>query len=190
MQCLATKDDNLAFQATKALCHLEPTDPAVLVATIKAVMDNPWFVRSVKTIEGPPRFHSYRAVALSLLGKDALPILHEYAKQAVKDKDFYGVANPASAAFVIDSKSAADFLPLLSAALGQKPTEWPRKCLYLTEEDLKGTLNLYDPFGYGKKKPKEELEEERKPIRSDGLWESQTTTENQSKPGGEHHEMR
>jgi outer membrane protein assembly factor BamB len=152
LRCLAAKDENLTYQAAKALCHVQPTDAAILAATVDAAMAHPWFAKIQWSESTCPRRDSYKAVALSLLGKEVLPILLERAKKALAARNHYGVADLASAAFVIAPKSAADFLPLVSSALEQKPWEFPRKCLQLTKADLDGTLNQRDPFGHVKAK--------------------------------------
>jgi outer membrane protein assembly factor BamB len=165
LKCLEAKDQNLTCQAAKALCHLAPANVADRGATIDAVLalKHLLFVDAAGSSKGrspvPLRLSHYQAIALSLLGKEAVPQFLERAKAVLaageKEKskvrtkgmapappvDYQAVLILASAAFTIDPKSAADFLPLVAKVPNGT----------LTERDLKGTIDLSN-FSSGTKK--------------------------------------
>jgi outer membrane protein assembly factor BamB len=164
MKCLVAKDEALAFQAAKALCHMQPGDAAMLAATVDAVLAHPWFVKMPES-RTPPRRDSYKAVALSLLGKDAVPLLLDRAKAVIAAGEspvkkgapaprvnYASICEMASAAFVMDPRSASDFLPLMAKIPNRNPPVMDKMVLSLTEKDLDGTLDQRDPLGYVKAK--------------------------------------
>jgi hypothetical protein len=156
LKCLEAKDQQLKYESAKALCHLAPAEPAARAATIEALLAHPWFIAATDGNGVPPRLKSYRAVALSLLGKDAGPALLERAKKAADAGEYANVCDLASAAYILDPKSAPDYLPVLAEAPKKKAgVKKPLaggsngQALKLTELDLKGTINLRDPRGLG-----------------------------------------
>ena len=155
-------DPNLGFQAARALCRLAPTDAAARAATIEAVMAHPWFARLGGSTSA--RRHSYRAVALSLLGKDAIPQLRERANAVIeagskvakgsRGPDYTGICEVAAAAFVIDPASASEFLPILAKIPNRNPPVVDRTLRSLTTKDLEGKLDQRDPLGRAAAKKK------------------------------------
>jgi hypothetical protein len=153
LKCLESKDSALAFHAAKALCHIGPTDPETRAATIESVLAQNWFMSGWGEPFGPPRLKSYKAMALSLLGKEALPALLKRAKKAADAGEHRNVCELASAAFAIDPKSASDFLPVLAdspvAKPGRKKPSSYGIPLKATEDDLKGTFVFVRPLPGG-----------------------------------------
>ena len=118
-------------------------------------MAHPRFIRLGGSTSA--RRNCYRAVALALLGRDAVPQLLAQANKEIATNakavkrgprpDYTGVCELAAAAFVIDPKSAPDFLPVLAKIPNRNPPVVDRTVLKLTKEDLEGTLDQRDPLG-------------------------------------------
>jgi hypothetical protein len=163
LKCLESQDLELTCQAAKALCHLAPSDPAARGAAMEAALTHPWFVLSNRGGATCPRRNSYKTVALSLLGKEAIPQFLERARAVIAmgqkpykkgtpapRVDYVSICYLADAAFAIDPKSAADFLPLLGNIPRTNPPKVDGGMLKMTEMDLKGTLDQRDPLGHVK----------------------------------------
>jgi len=71
------------------------------------------------------------------------------------------ICDLADAAFVIEPKSALDFLAILERIPWRKPPKVGGSTLRMAEEDLNGTLNQHNPTGRvaGKKAAETETEE-------------------------------
>jgi RNA polymerase sigma factor (sigma-70 family) len=157
LKCLESANENLTFQAVKALCHLAPAEPAVRRTVIEAVLKHEWFIHEEATIIAP-RFRSYKALALSLLGPEAIPLLLERTKKEfdpvqgkkgmTTNPNAKSLCDLASAALTIDRKTAPEFL----AWLEKLPPPRGLSQLKLMLDDLKGTLDMRDPHGFLKPK--------------------------------------
>jgi hypothetical protein len=154
LRCLTTKNVALTCQIAKALCHIAPTDAATRAATIDAALAHPWFIRIGGQTSA--RRNSYRSVALSLLGKEALPQFLEKAKALLAAGlaarkgtfRFDGICDLAGAAFIVDPTSATDFLPILAKIPRHNPPTVDGTTLRLTIADLEGKLDQRDPLGH------------------------------------------
>ena len=173
LKCLEAKDEDLTRQAAKALCHLMPADAAARAAAIDAVLAHPGLYSKIGWGAAPPRRNSYKAILLSLLGKEAVPQMLVRAKGIIEmgarpyrkgepaaKVNYSNVCDLADAAFAIDPKSAPDFLPLLARIPRRNPPVMDAMLLTMTEKDLNGTFDQRDP--YGRFKTNEETAKDKK----------------------------
>jgi hypothetical protein len=155
------QQQTVTFHALQALYRIGSIPRGAISNVLEQTLAHPMFAWTERI--SVPRRDSYRCMVMSLLGREALPILLDRAKTALAAKDRAALADLASAAFMIEPKSAADSLPIISAALiGDSPLGF----LHLTRQDLDGTLNERDPWGRhaAKKKAAEEAKKTKEEI--------------------------
>jgi len=160
---LDKKDEELTFQALKATLHMGAAPAQALPAFVDQVQAHPWMVRIPHYACVLPRYSSYPALLLTLLGPERIPFMFEKARAELKNAnaekiDYLRIAELVEAAHVLDPNSAEQGLAVLEAALKRAPG-WSKGSLTLVQTRLKGVL------------PEEAAEEQRKanpPVKGAG----------------------